>query len=472
MTNPTELDCDVVIIGAGVTGLTVATDLQRSGHTAIVVEARDRIGGRLRTETIDGARLELGGQWVSPDQEALLATLDELGLATYPRYRAGESVYVDAAGTATRFTGELFPTGAETQREIERLIREIDALTAEVDPAAPWSHPRAAELDAQSLASWLEERSSDPEARANVALYLAEAMLTKPAHSFSVLQALLMAASAGGFEHLVDADFILDRRVVGGLQQVPLRLAETLGDRVHLRVVARRLEWSEDAVVLHADGLTVRARRAVVAVPPNLYSRIEYAPALPPVRQQMHQHLSLGLVIKVHAVYETPFWRAAGLSGTAFSPYQAVHEAYDNTGAHDDGTEESTGTLVGFVAAETADALLALPAAERRARILDSLAAYYGDEARRPIVYFESDWVSEEWTGGAYAASFDLGGLSRWGAQLRSPVGPIRFASSDLAAEGYQHVDGGIRIGHDVAAELAGSLSPLLATSAAGAPTA
>ncbi|NQX10184.1 FAD-dependent oxidoreductase [Microbacteriaceae bacterium VKM Ac-2855] len=455
----TELTCDVVIVGAGVTGLTIATELQSAGYETVVVEARDRIGGRLRTETIDGARLELGGQWVSPDQTALLQTLEHLGLSTYPRYREGESVYVDAEGTATRFTGELFPTSAETQAEIERLVAEIDDLTAEIDPASPWAHPRAAELDAQSLSSWLDERSEDAEARANVALYLAEAMLTKPAHSFSVLQALLMAASAGGFRNLVDADFILDRRVVGGLQQVPLRLAAALGDRVHLGTVAHRLEWTDDGVALHADGLTVRARYAVVAVPPNLYGRIAYVPALPPVRQQMHQHLSLGLVIKVHAVYSTPFWRDAGLSGTAFSPFQEVHEAYDNTGSDDDGVEESRGTLVGFVAAETADALLALPASERRERVLASLAAYYGEQALNPEVYFESDWVSEEWTGGAYAASFDLGGLSRWGAQLRAPLGPIRFASSDLAAEGYQHVDGGIRIGRDVAAELSTSLA-------------
>jgi putrescine oxidase len=450
---PTELRCDVVVVGAGATGLTVATDLEKAGFSTIVVEARDRIGGRLRTETIDGAVLELGGQWVSPDQEALLATLDELGLETFERYRHGESVYVDATGTATRFTGDLFPTSPATQVEIERLIARLSALTAEVDPAEPWNHPRAAELDAQSFAGWLEQNSDDAEARANVGLFIAEAMITKPSHAFSVLQALLMAASAGGFEHLVDADFILDRRVVGGLQQVPLLLAEQLGDRVHLGQPARRIEYSDDGVVLTTDDLVVRARRAVVAVPPNLYSRIEYSPALPPVRQQMHQHLSLGLVIKVHAVYATPFWRAAGLSGTAFSPFQVAHEAYDNSG-HD----EDTGTLVAFVSGETADAMLALAPDARRAVILDSLASYFGDEARSPAVYFESDWVSEEWTGGAYAASFDLGGLARWGAHLRSPVGPVRFASSDLAAEGYQHVDGAIRIGHDVAEELAASL--------------
>ena len=449
----TELQCDVVIIGAGATGLTIATDLDKAGFSTIVVEARDRIGGRLRTETIDGAVLELGGQWVSPDQEALIATLDELGLETFARYRDGDSVYVDATGRPTRFTGDLFPTSAATQAEIERLIAQLTALTLEVDAAQPWNHPRAAELDAQSFEAWLEQNSDDSEARANVGLFIAEAMITKPSHSFSVLQALLMAASAGGFDHLVDADFILDRRVIGGLQQVPLLLAERLGDRVHLGQPARRIDYTDDSVVVTTDDLVVRARRAVVAVPPNLYGRIQYSPALPPVRQQMHQHLSLGLVIKVHAVYATPFWRAAGLSGTAFSPFQVAHEAYDNSGFG-----EETGTLVAFVAGETADRMLALTPENRQSSILDSLASYFGDEARHPTVYFESDWVSEEWTGGAYAASFDLGGLARWGAELRSPVGPLRFASSDLAAEGYQHVDGAIRIGHDVAAELAGSL--------------
>jgi putrescine oxidase len=449
----TELQCDVVIIGAGATGLTVATDLQKAGLSAIVVEARDRVGGRLRTETVDGAVFELGGQWVSPDQHALIAMLDELGLETFARFREGDSVYVDDTGAATRFTGDLFPTSQDTQNEIERLITLLSALTAEVDPSQPWNHPRAAELDAESLAAWLERNSVDAEARANVALFVAEAMLTKPSHAFSVLQALLMAASAGGFAHLVDADFILDRRVVGGLQRVPLLLAERLGDRVHLAQAARRVEYTDDGAVVTTDDLVVRARRVVVAVPPNLYGRIGFSPALPAVRQQMHQHLSLGTVIKVQAVYPTPFWRAAGLSGTAFSPFQVAHEAYDNSGHGD-----PTGTLVAFVAGETADRVLALATDERRRVILGSMAAYFGDEALSPTVYVESDWDSEEWTGGAYAASFDLGGLVRWGPHLRSHVGPVRFASSDLAGEGYQHVDGAIRIGHEVAAGLAADL--------------
>jgi putrescine oxidase len=278
-------------------------------------------------------------------------------------------------------------------------------------------------------------------------------MLTKPAHSFSLLQALLMASSAGSFSHLVDADFILDKRVVGGLQQVPLRLAQKLGDAVRLDQPVQRLDYTDAGVTATTPTLVVEAKRALVAVPPNLYGRIDYAPALPRRRQQLHQHLSLGLVIKVHATYATPFWRDKGLSGTAFSPYQLVHEAYDNTNHG-----EARGTLVGFVSDRKADEVFALPADERRAAILASLAGYFGPEALDPEVYYESDWAAEEWTQGAYAASFDLGGLSRYGADQHSPVGPIRFASSDIAAEGYQHVEGALRMGRQSATEIAASL--------------
>jgi putrescine oxidase len=445
-----HLERDVVVIGAGATGLTAATRLRDAGRSVVVLEARDRVGGRLLTDEIDGQMYEVGGQWVSPDQTALIDTLERLGLDTYERYREGESVYVGADGEAKRFTGDIFPASAHTEGEIERLIALLDELVASLDVAAPWAHPRAAEFDHVSFRTWLEQQSDDAEARDNIALFIADAMLTKPAHAFSLLQALLMAASAGSFSNLVDADFILDRRVIGGLQQVPLRLAAQLdADDLRLSQPVRGIRYSDDGATVTTDDLSVSARHVIVAVPPNLYSRIDYSPPLPRLRQQALQHQSLGLVIKVHASYPTPFWRDAGLSGTAFSPYQIVHEAYDNSNFG-----EQRGTLVGFVSDEKADALFRLPAGERRARILASLAEYYGPEALDPVVYYESDWAAEEWTQGAYAASFDLGGLTRYGAMQLEPVGPLRFGSSDTASEGYQHVDGAIRVGQRLAAEI------------------
>jgi putrescine oxidase len=444
-----EITRDVVVVGAGAAGLTAANELRKAGLSVAVLEARDRVGGRLWTDVIEGATLEIGGQWVSPDQHALIDTVAELGLETYSRYREGESVYVGPDGVARRFTGEMFPVAAETERAIAEITERLDAMVAEIDPDRPWAHEKAAEWDAISWDAWLRTQTDDDEAVRNLAFATGSAMLTKPTHAFSLLQSLLMAASAGSYSNLVDADFILDKRVVGGLQQVPVLLAERLGDDVFLGQPVRTLEWTDAGVTAIAEGITVRARFAILALAPVLYPRISFVPPLPRLQHQMHQHLSMGFVIKVHAVYDRPFWREQGLSGTAFSPYELAHEAYDNTNHGDE-----RGTLVGFVSDRNADDLFRLDASERRTRILESLSHYYGPEAKNPVVYYESDWGSEEWTRGAYAASFDLGGLSRYGADLRAPVGPIHFACSDMAGAGYQHVDGAIRMGRFAASAI------------------
>lgn len=460
--DPAQGECDVVVIGAGASGLSAAEALVAAGFSVTVLEARDRVGGRLWTEVIDGATLELGGQWVSPDQTALLDMLEHLELETYSRYRDGESIYIDGHGTRSRFS-EGSPGSEATQKAVQSLVDTMDKLVAEIDVRAPWAHPKASEMDSISWHDWLAEQTSDEEARSLVSIFIADGMLTKPAHAVSLLQALLMAASAGSFTNLVDDGYLLDKRVVGGLQQVPIRLAERLGPRVHLNQPVRKVAWGNSSVVVTTDSMSVRAKRVIVAVPPNLYSRISFEPALPALQQQLHQHLSLGLVIKVHAVYDRPFWRGQGLSGTAFGPHLTLHEAYDNTYLGSEG-----GTLVGFVSDAKADAMLRLDPASRRKHLLDCLATYFGPQALDPVVYFESDWASEEWTRGAYAASFDLGGLSRYGALQREPVGPIHWSTSDLAAEGYQHVDGAIRVGKDTAALIATQLQGDSSTSTFG----
>ncbi|WP_456696662.1 flavin monoamine oxidase family protein [Aeromicrobium sp. P5_D10] len=449
-----SLDADVVVIGAGVTGLAAATQLKERGLSVVVLEARGRVGGRLWTEEIQGALLEIGGQWISPDQTELLKTIDELDLEMYSRYREGANVYVDATGIRTLFTGDRLPLEPASASEVDRLVDLLDLLAQQHDLNSPWTHPLASELDTISWQVWLERQTEDVSARDIIAMFVGAAMLTKPNHTFSALEAVHMAASAGSFSHLVDADFILDRRVIGGLQSVPTLLAERLGQCIHLDQPVRELRRTADTVVAVTPDLEVTARRALVAVPPNLYHVINHQPALPQLKQQLHQQMPLGLVIKVHAVYDRPFWRDSGLSGTAFSPYQLVHESYDNTNHND-----SRGTLVGFISDVRADELLRLDPNERRKLILASLVAYYGPQAADPVVYYESDWAAEEWTRGAFAASYSTGGRTRYQGLQNKPDGPVYWASSDLAGEGFQHVDGALRIGRDTAVEIARSLT-------------
>ncbi|WP_427019061.1 flavin monoamine oxidase family protein [Pseudarthrobacter sp. P1] len=448
---------DVVIIGAGPSGLTAARELTKAGLSVAVLEARDRVGGRTWSNTVDGAWLEIGGQWVSPDQTALIGLLEELGLGTYSRHREGESVYIAPDGTRTRYTGEMFPVSEITEKEMNKLIGTLDDLAAAMDPARPWEHPQARELDTISFHHWLRSQSGDEEACNNIGLFIAGGMLTKPAHAFSTLQAVLMAASAGSFSHLVDEDFILDKRVIGGMQGVSLAMAAGLGENVILDSPVRTVRWAEHdgdyTVTVVSDNATVTAKRVVMAVPPNLYSRVSFEPPLPRRQHQMHQHQSLGLVIKVHAVYETPFWREDGLSGTGFSASSLVQEVYDNTNY-----EDPRGTLVGFISDEKADYAFTLNDEDRKKEITASLAGFLGEKALAPVAYYESDWGSEEWTRGAYASSYDLGGLHRYGMDQLTPVGPIHWSSSDLAAEGYQHVDGAVRMGQFTAAKLIADL--------------
>ncbi|MGO1938849.1 MAG: flavin monoamine oxidase family protein [Agrococcus casei] len=481
-------EADVVVVGAGPAGLMAARTLAAAGRSVVVLEARERVGGRTwNGVTIDetGAEhfIELGGQWISPDQTRLAALVEELGLETFDRYRDGKSIYVSPDGTRHEYEGDRMPVSETTATEMQRLIDELDALAAEVGAEAPWAAERAAELDTIALRSWLEQRSDDAEAIDNVSIYVASGMLTKPSHAFSTLQAVLMAASAGSFSNLVDEDFILDKRVIGGMQRVSESMARELGDAVVLGSPVREIEWATPdestadprngikadvrngvpnngapgRVVVRSDKLTVTAKSVVLAVPPNLYSRVQFVPPMPREQQAAHQHISMGLVIKVHAVYETPFWREQGLSGTGFGGGRLVQEIYDNTNFGENiaggtpGEEDPHGTLVGFISDVHAEQLWALDADERKARILDAIALYLGDEAKRPIAFALSDLGAEEWTRGAYATSYDLGGLHRWGHLQNRPTGPIHYACSDIASEGYQHVDGAVRMGERAA---------------------
>ncbi|MGO1545338.1 MAG: flavin monoamine oxidase family protein [Gulosibacter sp.] len=447
-----EITRDVVVIGAGPAGLTAARRLVEAGKSVAVLEARDRVGGRTWSDTIDGAFFEIGGQWVSPDQTAIASLAQELGLELFDRYREGDSVFLTEDGERTVYSSDDLPVGPKSHEGLEAARKELNRLAAEIEPAAPWDHPQAAEFDAISFENWLRSISDDKVARDTTAHFIAGGMLTKPSHTFSLLQALLMASSAGSFDNLLDEDFILDKRVVGGMQSVSIRMAEELGDDVFLSNPVRTLRWSDAGpgaaaeVTAVADHVTVRARHAILAIPPNLYSRIQYEPALPRTQQIAHQHHSMGLVIKVHAAYDRPFWRDKGLSGTGFGVGNIVQEVYDNSNHG-----EERGTLVGFVVDVTAERMWNLPEEERKTTILRSLADYLGEEAMNPVAFYLSDWGAEEWTRGAYACSYDLGGLSRWGAVQNQPVGPIFFASSDIQGIGYQHVDGAVRIGADTA---------------------
>jgi putrescine oxidase len=256
-------------------------------------------------------------------------------------------------------------------------------------------------------------------------------------------------AGAGGAYELFAPEQCLAYRMVGGSQLLPLRLAERLGDRVLLDAPVSGISWSEGRVEVDAGPIRASGGHAIVAIPPNLTSAVRFRPALPGWRMRLEQGISQGVVTKVLAVYDHPFWREDGLSGEGFAPSQLVREVYDNSPPSGE-----PGVLVTFLAGENAEAASRLDAAPRRAAVLDGFARLVGDPARDAVDYIELDWSAEEWTRGAYAATFGVGGLTRFGKDLRRPVGPIHWACTDIAGVGHMHMAGAIRSGEAAAAEI------------------
>ena len=451
---PDLREADVVVIGAGLAGLAAARRLTADGIECVVLEARDRVGGRTLNHPIGGGKVvEVGGQWVGPTQTRVLELMRELGLESFPTYEQGEHV-IEYQGELDRYTGTIPKLSRRLLADFGQAQWKLDRMARKVPAEAPWTAPKAKEWDSQTLWSWMRRNVYTQGARDALSLGI-EAVWAAQPEDLSLLHVLFYISSAGGLDALWDTEGgAQDARVVGGSQLIAIRMAEALGDRVVLEAPVRRIAHESDRVTVHADDVVVDARHAIVAIPPTLTCRIAYDPPMPALRDQLTQRIPQGAVIKCMAIYERPFWRERGLTGQATSTDGPVKLTFDNSPP-----DGSPGVLLGFLEGTQARELGAWSPERRRAAVIECFARLFGREATKPLDYVDKSWADEEWTRGCYGCYMPTGAWTAYGPHLRAPVGPIHWAGAETATVWSGYMDGAIRSGDSAAEAVAASLA-------------
>jgi monoamine oxidase len=445
-------ETDFVVVGAGYAGLTAALRLTQSGRSVVVLEARDRVGGRVYTETLpDGTWLDFGGTWIGPGQDQIYALAQELGVGTYPTYNTGDSVLVLEDGKIVRNAGSFPISGLFSIAALLLVMDEFEAMGKQLPLDAPWEAPKAREWDQQTVAAWIDSQIDESLGLARTALrsLMGGTFTSDPAEE-SLLHALYEIRTFGGFRQLMMADGGNQQdRILGGTQAMANRIAERLGDAVRLNSPVWQIRQDDQGVEVTAETGAVRAQRVIVTVPVALSGQIRYDPPLPAERALLTQRVPGGSVIKELIVYGEPFWRTDGLTGQSFALNDPVGGTLD--GSTDSG---KPGILIGLSSGSQARALAHLNAADRRKAILDSLARRFGPQAASPVEYYEHDWANEIWSRGCFGAHFPPGVLTNFGPALRAPVGRIHWAGTETSSAFHNSINGAVESGERAAREV------------------
>jgi monoamine oxidase len=439
---------DVVIVGAGLAGLTAADQLTQQGHEVLVLEGRDRVGGRIHTTEVAGVSVDAGATWVAPDHTAMHELIERLGATTVPQFHNGKGVISYGGRRRTESATSFAPW---VTLDIARIMAALQKIVDTLPVQNTWRHPHAAKYDAISLGEWLTSQHALKDTRKFIGM-ISMVHFGAPTGDVSLFNALRYIKTLGGLEHMLAVEGGDQQdRIQGTVHNLVVRYAETLGQRVIVNAPVQGITTHADGVTVRADGVTVQARAVIVAAAPSHRSAITFDPPLPEQYQGLSRSWRLGALSKAFVAYDRPFWRDRGLSGEGVSDDDTVFLTFDVSP-----DPAGPGILMVFCDSRGFDAY---DRDERSRHVVTHLTHLYGPEARSFTDYEDFAWGNDTFAPGGPNPAVAPKAWTTFGRFLRKPVGRVHWAGTETADETSGTMNGAILSGRRAATEVEQSLN-------------
>ncbi len=444
-----QIHTDCVIIGAGYAGIAAASRLHEAGKDIMILEARDRTGGRVNAQVLSdsGVIVDLGAQWIGPTQHNMWNWVKKHQVEVFDGYDSGKNIF-DYKGSTSTYKGTIPKMNPIALVEIGIAMARLNKMCRQIPLKSPWSAPKALEWDSITMETWI--RSNIKTSQARMAMHVGlETVFSCQASEISLLH-FLFYCHAGD-----DLDTMLG--VTGGAQQTLFKKgtqhlleqeAKPFQEKIYFNQPVKTIGQNASGAVILTDELEVVSSKVIVAIPPALCQKIHFEQPLPQRKAQLFQRMPMGAAMKCFVVYETPFWREKGFSGQIVSDRWPFHASFDCS------KPDGKGIFLFFVEGQYARDFIELPQHIRKEKVLSELEHYYGAQARTAIDYTDKCWTEEEYSGGGYAGNFTPGAWTQFGQVLRTPVENIHWAGTETAVKWCGYMDGAIESGYRAANEI------------------